>query len=147
VPKTFVATTPVRFGDIDHAGVMYYPRLFDRMHRFFEDFWPTAMGKSYHGVLEGDGIGFPLADVHATFRRPFKFGDEMQVELSVLRLGTKSVTWKLLLSVVGDEEPRATVRMVTPVIAMGSFRATPLPLEYREALRRYLDPEGEDVAG
>lgn len=146
MPTTFVATSPVRFGDIDHAGVMYYPRLFDRMHRFFEDFWPTAMGKSYHGVLEGDGIGFPLADVQATFLRPFKFGDEMQVELTVLRLGNKSVTWKLLLSVVGDASPRARVRMVTPVIAMESFRPTPLPESYREALRNYLDPEGEDVA-
>ncbi len=142
----FVATCPVRFGDIDHAGVMYYPRLFDRMHRFFEDFWPAATGRTYHDVLEGDGIGFPLADVHATFSRPFKFGDVMQIDLSVKRLGRSSVTWRMLLSVVGDERPRAKVTMVTPVIAMETFRPTELPDDYRAALRPYLAEGGEDVA-
>ncbi len=144
---SFHATCPVRFGEIDHAGVMYYPALFDRMHRVFEDFWPTAMGKTYHGVLDGDGIGFPLLDVHATFKRPFKFGDVMTVDLSIVRLGNTSITWRLLLGAQESEGVRASVRMVTAVIAMESFAPTALPDSYREALRPFLAPDGEDAAG
>ena len=142
---SFVQTCPVRFGEIDHAGVMYYPALFDRMHCFFEDFWPTALGKTYHDILEGDGIGFPLRDVHASFERPFRFGDVMQVDLTILRLGRTAITWRLDLSAEGDPVVRATVRMVTAVISMEAFAPTPLPAAYRQALRPYLAADGEDV--
>ena len=134
----------VRFGEIDHAGVMYYPAIFDRIHRSFEDFWQAATGLSYAQILDGDGIGFPLIDMQSTFRRPFRFGDVMRVSTSVERIGRKSITFRVELSAVGDEgEARATARLVTGVIAMDRFEATPLPDRYRDWLTPHLvEPVG-----
>jgi acyl-CoA thioesterase FadM len=133
----------VRFGEIDHAGVMYYPAIFDRIHRSFEDFWLAATGRTYAQILDGDGIGFPLIDVQSTFRRPFRFGDVMRVQTSVLRIGGKSLTFRVELRGAddGDGEARATARLVTGVIAMGRFEATPLPDRYRAWLAPYLVSE------
>ena len=77
----------VRFGEIDHAGVMYYPAIFDRIHRAFEDFWLAATGLSYAEILDGEGIGFPLVDLQSSFRQPFRFGEIMRVQTSVLSIG------------------------------------------------------------
>jgi acyl-CoA thioesterase FadM len=41
----------------------------------------------------------------------------------------------------GDGEARATARLVTGVIAMGRFEATPLPDRYRAWLAPYLVSE------
>lgn len=137
----------VRFGEIDHAGVMYYPALFDRIHRAFEDFWFAATGRTYAEILDGDGVGFPLLDVQATFKRPFRFGEQLRVRMGVLRIGNKSLTFQVDLSGADDPEgapPRARAKLVTAVISMDAFQPTPLPDAYREALRAYqIEPEGE----
>ncbi len=130
----------VRFGEIDHAGVMYYPALFDRIHRAFEDFWFAATGRTYAQILDGDGIGFPLLDVQATFKRPFRFGEQLRIKFSVLRIGNKSLTFRVDLCGADDPEdapPRARARLVTAVISMGAFAPTPLPDAYRAALEPY----------
>ena len=138
---SFVRTYTVRFGEIDHAGVMYYPTLFDRMHRAFEDFWEEALGKSYSEILDGDGIGFPLIDIHSTFKVPFRFGEQMQVTIDVARIGGRSLTFRYRLSLEGESSVRAQMEMVTGVIAMDSFESCPLPEAYRQALEPYLAVE------
>ncbi len=135
--KTFVKHYPVRFGEIDHAGVMYYPSLFDRMHRSFEDFWSDALGRSYPEVLGEDGIGFPVIDIHATFKAPFRFGDSLRMEIDVLRLGTKSITFRFRLGSGDEPGVRAQAEMVTAVIDMKTFGPRPLPDSYRSLLEGY----------
>ena len=138
--ELFIASYPVRFGEIDHAGVMYYPAIFDRIHRAFEDFWPHALGQTYAQVLADDGIGFPLVDVQASFARPFRFGDQVEVSIGVIRLGTQSVDFAVRLGSPGETKPRATARLTTAVIDLESFRPASLPQRYREALTRLLEP-------
>ncbi len=131
----------VRFGEIDHAGIMYYPSIFDRIHRAFEDFWLAATGLSYAEILDGDGIGFPLIDLQSTFTRPYRFGETMRIRFGVLRIGTKSITFRVELC--DDQDAvRATARIVTGVIDMATFTGTPLPERYRAWLEPYLVEEG-----
>lgn len=137
----FLASYPVRFGEIDHAGVMYYPAIFDRIHRAFEDFWPEALGQTYAEVLADDGIGFPLVDVQASFRRPFRFGDRVEVSIRVARLGTSSIDFAVELSGPGESTARTTARLTTAVIDLEDFTSVPLPPRYREALSLFLVPE------
>lgn len=138
----FSASYPVRFGEIDHAGVMYYPSIFDRIHRAFEDFWPAVLGRSYAEVLETDGIGFPLVDVQASFRRPFRFGDQIEVGIAVARIGKTSLHFEVRLAGPGEDRPRATAVLVNAVISMETFKPMELPTSYVEALRPYLSPGG-----
>jgi len=36
-----------RFGDIDDAGIAYYPKLLHCFHCAFEDWWSDALGRPY----------------------------------------------------------------------------------------------------
>lgn len=128
----------VRFGEIDHAGVMYYPSILDRLHRAFEDFWTEAVGIPYPTLLGHHGIGFPVVDLHVAFRKPFRFGDRFCITLSVLRLGRKSVTFRYRIA-AQDGEARAEAEIVTGVIAMDGFRPVELPEHLAAVLRPFLD--------
>ena len=139
--RTFIKRYKVRFGEIDHAGVMYYPAFFDRMHRAFEDFWEEALGRTYREVLDIDGVGFPVVDVHSRFVAPFRLGDVMRVEISALRLGNRSITFKYRLFKGDEDVVRTEAEIVSGVIAMESFTPQSLPDNYREALTPYLIPK------
>ena len=138
--RVFQSDYVVRFGEIDHAGVMYYPALFDRMHRAFEDFWSECRGRTYSEVLDQDGVGFPVIDIHTTFKRPFRFGETLRARIDVLRIGRRSVTFRHRLSTAGDDRIRAVADVVCGVIKMPDFAPADLPEEYRQALRPYLVP-------
>ena len=41
----FTTTILVRFGDLDAAGIAYYPNLVNFLHEAFEDFFVGHVGK------------------------------------------------------------------------------------------------------
>lgn len=145
--RRFVKRTKVRFGEIDHAGVMYYPAFFDRMHRAFEDFWEQAIGKTYAEVLDGDGIGFPVVDIHSTFTAPFRLGDVLRIEIDALRIGNRSITFRYQLFNGEATTPSTVAEIVSGVIAMKSFTPLSLPDDYRAQLQPYLVDPSIDAPG
>ena len=66
-----VAVTPVRFADIDHAGIVYYPRFF---HYFMSRSRSCgARGSArgaYRELLDRDRVGFPAVRAECDFKAP-----------------------------------------------------------------------------
>lgn len=90
----FVAKLPVRFADIDHAGIVYFPRFFHFFHLAFEEMWRERLGaRAYVSLLDDDRLGFPAVRAECDYRAPLRFGDVAEVELRVIRLGRTSVTF------------------------------------------------------
>jgi 4-hydroxybenzoyl-CoA thioesterase len=90
----FVYRTPVRFADVDHAGIVYYPRFFHFFHLAFEEFFTSRLGpRGYVALLDVDRVGFPAVSAKCDYRAPLRFGDVMEIEVTVTRLGAKSVTF------------------------------------------------------
>lgn len=52
----------IRFGEVDQAGIIYYPNLFDALHHGVEELHKEA-GFPFHDLVLGDGVGMPI--VHA----------------------------------------------------------------------------------
>jgi len=48
----YTTSLKVRFGDVDHAGIAYYPTIIDYLHRGFEDFWEGWMQTPYREVVD-----------------------------------------------------------------------------------------------
>ena len=72
----FTYTTPVRFADVDHAGIVYYPRFFHFFHLAFEELWRARMGaRAYSELLDSERIGFPAVRAECEFRAPLRFGE------------------------------------------------------------------------
>jgi 4-hydroxybenzoyl-CoA thioesterase len=133
----YVSRQPVRFADIDRAGIVYYPRFFDFWHRALEDFFNEDVGLAYHKLIDERRIGLPVVHVEADFRQPLAHGDIVAIELSFDRVGDKSVTIRYrMLRPGGDLAAEGTI--VHACVDMDSFRAVSIPDDVRAALVRHL---------
>lgn len=83
----------VRFGDIDQAGIVYYPRFFNYFHMVYEDYLRERV-IPLHAILKERKIGFPIVHLEADFRAPLRYGDVCPVELELLKLGGSSLTYR-----------------------------------------------------
>ena len=133
----FVRDIKVRFGDEDHAGIVYYPRFFDWFHQVFEDFF-EEVGMTYQQVLDDDHAGWPSVHAEADYASPARFGDVLRVELSVERIGKSSTTFAYRLTNAGDGRLVATGRVTCACVDTRSFRAQPIPAKYRALFEKHL---------
>src|SRR5688572_24737183 len=92
-PMAFRTKIKVRFGDEDHAQIVYYPRLFHFCHVAMEELLASA-GLPFRSMFDRDRLGFPAVNIACEFRSPLRMGDEVDVEATVPALGTKSVTFR-----------------------------------------------------
>ena len=76
--------------------------------------------------------------MQASFRRPFRYGDSVEVGISVVEIGGRSLHFRVTLGAPGEVEPRVEARIVNAVISMEGFRATELPESYVRALQPHL---------
>jgi 4-hydroxybenzoyl-CoA thioesterase len=60
-PNPFRAHLLVRFGDIDEAGFVYYPRLVHYFHVAMEEFFANVLGVDYPTFLAEHRLGLPTA--------------------------------------------------------------------------------------
>lgn len=125
----FRFTTPVRFADVDHAGIVYYPRYFHLFHLAFEELWRARMGpRAYRELLDRDRVGFPAVHAECDFTAPLRFGDDAELDVSIVRLGAKSITFRYQVHRAGD--PRtlcAEGRVVCAVVDLARFVAVDVP--------------------
>ena len=139
----FRFSQPVRFADIDHAGIVYYPRYFHYFHLAFEELWRERIGPAaYSRIIDVDRIGFPAVRAECDFKAPLKFGDTAEIEVTVPRLGSKSITFRYrifrsLRSNTSEVERVmcAEGQVVCAVVDLARFVAVAIPEQVTEMLR------------
>ncbi len=122
----------VRFGEIDCAGIAYYPNLYHYCHVAFEDFFEQRIGVPYPSVLENDHIGFPTVRVESYFRRPIKYGDELELSVAVTRVGDSSATFEFRGSRIGDRALCFASAHIVVCVDMDTFAPVRIPDRFRE---------------
>ena len=127
----FTTAILVRFGDLDAAGIAYYPNLVNFLHEAFEDFFVGHVGRPFPEVLK-DGLGFPTVKVEMEFLSPVRYGDSVEIGVVVERVGRSSLQIRYQAAVKGRAVFRA--RNVVVAVDMKSFRPTPIPDWLRERL-------------
>jgi acyl-CoA thioester hydrolase len=86
----FVHRLRVRFHECDPQGVVFNAHYFAYFDVALTEMWRAAFG-SYQSVVE-QGTDVVVVEAAATYRAPARFDDEIDVELSIARLGTTSMT-------------------------------------------------------
>ena len=121
----------VRFSDIDPAGVVYFPRFLHYCHTAMEDFFADELGVSYARLFAEHRCGFPAVHLETDFRRPLRYGETVEIEVEIVKVGRTSVTWRYTLrgGRAGDPAPEiaAEVEIVTACIDLDRFRARVVP--------------------
>ena len=128
---------PVRFGDVDHARIVYYPRFINFFHVAFEELWQEELGMPYVEVLEIHRVGLPAVKVDVDFKSPARFGDVLEIEVQVDHIGSSSVRFLHLVRREGREEPIATARITTVAMHMDTYEKMPVPDWVRARLESY----------
>lgn len=142
---SFSYSTPVRFADVDHAGIVYYPRFFHLFHVAFEELWRARIGpKAYSDIIDRQRIGFPAVKAECEFKSPLKFGDTADIEVSIPRLGAKSITFRYRIFRAGDPRVLAAEgQVVCAVVDLAKFVAVTIPEHVADMLRDLVERGAE----
>jgi 4-hydroxybenzoyl-CoA thioesterase len=130
----FIHPFVVRFADVDHAKIVYYPMFYHYFHVAFEELFRERMGtEAYLDLLDKENIGFPAVHSECDYSSPLRFADSAETVISLRRLGTKSVTLDYQVRrLEGEERILAARGAVTCAITdLVAFRAVEIPKQLR----------------
>ncbi len=132
----FSTSIKVRFGDVDHAGIVYYPRFFQYFHDAFEELIGDG-GFVYRQILDERRLGFPTVRTTCDFTAPVKWADPLVMTVTVLKLGRASAT----LRYRGTIGARAICDAQVTVVCtnLDTFTSVPWPDDLRALWQRHLD--------
>jgi len=132
----FRTSVPVRFGDVDHAGIVFYPQFFIYFHEAFEQFFNDA-GMAYHVLLGERHVGFPTVHIETDYKTPLKYGDALDVELSVPRIGRRSATFRYAGYRHHDGKHAVTAAITCACVDMGTMTPIAIPDDLRRLFERF----------
>jgi len=130
----FRSLLKIRFGDIDHAGIVYYPRFLHYFHVALEEFFGQELGIDYPILIDEHRIGLPTVHLETDFRQPMRYGDRFDVEVKVLAIGKTSITFGYRVFKRGEKEPLVEGHNVTVCLDMESFKKRDIPDWLRQRL-------------
>lgn len=129
---SFAAEFDVRFGDIDHARVVYYPRFFHYFHMAFEQWFGEALGVAYPDLVDNHNIGFPSVRVETEFHSPLRYGDRVRVSIDIDNVGSRSLTLRYAMHRISDDVLCAKAKITTVAVDNNGFHSVPIPDWLRE---------------
>jgi len=132
----FTTSILVRFGDLDAAGIAYYPNLANFLQESFEDFFAGHVGRPYPEVFR-EGLGLPTVKLEMEFLSPIRYGDRVDIEVTVEAVGRSSLVVRYAAAVKGKPVFRAS--NVVVVVDMKTFRPTPIPPWLRDRLEAAIE--------
>lgn len=117
----------VPFQDTDMAGVAHYLRLL------------AYVEQAEHAALKSVGVpviskkgGFPKVHIECDYRSPARFGDELDVVITLREISDKSLHWGYIIEREGRSIAGGT--MVTAMVDPEG-KAKAIPLDLRDKLK------------
>ncbi|MEH6472271.1 MAG: thioesterase family protein [Halopseudomonas sp.] len=140
--EVFITRHLVRFGDVDPAGIAYFPRIHNYIHESFENLWEEYIGARYYHVIQNERVAFPMAHSDVDFKHPLQFGDRPLVKVTCFKLGRSSLGLRYIFEVNG--KVCVDARTTTVCINADSFKSIEIPAAYRGYFQRIMAPLDND---
>lgn len=125
---------PIRFEDVDAAGIVFFAKFFHYAHEALEALFDGA----YADIVVNRRIGFPVVHVASDFHSPVRYGDTVRIETGVSKIGTTSVTFRHTFSNKKTGALVATVDHVAVTSRLDTLTKLPLPEDVRAILEKHL---------
>ena len=142
----FQTTRLVEFHDTDMAGIMHFTSFFKYMESAEHELL-RHLGLSVYSETEAGPISFPRVSARCDFQTPVRCEDVMEIEVSVVRLGEKSVTYEFVFN--HGDEPIAVGQMTCVccrVAADDAPQSIPIPSDVAEKLAAMVASDGAEAA-
>ena len=132
----FVHPLRVRYHECDPQGIVFNANHFAYFDIVLTELWRAAFGS--YGAMVASGIDVQVVDAAASFHAPARFDDELELAMTVARLGTTSITSEF-------EERRAAEllvsgRLVHVCVDAATHEKRPIPADMRERLAPWYAP-------
>jgi len=127
---------PVRFEEVDAAGIVFFPRFLSYGHEAMEKLFDDLEG-GYVRLIRDRKVGVPAVHVECDFKAPLRYGDVARIETTVEKLGRTSVSFRYAISRASDRLPLASILHVCAVSDLTHLKAIPIPDDVRAALERH----------
>jgi 4-hydroxybenzoyl-CoA thioesterase len=136
----------VRFGHCDAAGWVFYPRYFEMVSDFVEDWFEDGLLASAPGLFHHKKILTPSVHFTVDYLKPTRYGDRLTFNLWTVQIGRASCELRIEASHQG--EVRMRLKQVLVFISAETGRALPIPLELQSRMQRFRgdEPVGEAAA-
>jgi len=141
---SFRAPIRVCFSDIDNAGIVYYPRFLHYFHLAMEEFFASELNIDYANLLHESKVALPTVHVEADFRQRMRYGDRIDMEVRVRKIGRTSITWGYCGYRAGEEDELVVEGSnITVCVQIDTFQKMDVPDWLRQKLTAYRKKTGE----
>jgi len=135
----------VRFGHCDAAGWVFYPRYFEMISDFVEDWFEDGLSASAPGLFHHKHLLTPSVHFTVDFIKPTHYGERLTFNLWTVKVGRSSCELRIEASHQG--ELRMRVKQVLVFISAQRARATPIPPELMSRMQRFgVEEESAPIA-
>jgi acyl-CoA thioester hydrolase len=134
----FRTTRRVEFADTDAAGIVHFSRFFTYMETAEHELL-RSVGLSVMQAADDHHISWPRVSVSCEFRQPARFEDLLTIEVSLERIGDKSVTYAF--RILRDDQLLATGKTTAVCCRFDPGQAPqsmPIPAEIAARLRQFV---------
>ena len=113
-PSVFEKTVRIRFSHCDPAGMVYYPRYVTLVQWLVEDWFNEGLQIDFADYIDRSRLGLPVVTMRFDFMEPARQGDLLNMRLSVLRVGRRSIT----VAIEGIVDGRPRLRAGRPTLRL-----------------------------
>ena len=118
------------FSEADPAGIMFYSRAMELSHKAWEEFIAEKIG--WEMWFANPTYAFPIIDSQCSYLSPCPAGKEIEISLTLEKLGNTSLSIKFVASQNAKE--CFTQKLSFVCVDKKSFSKSELPNEIKENL-------------
>jgi 4-hydroxybenzoyl-CoA thioesterase/acyl-CoA thioester hydrolase len=124
----------VEFSDTDMAGIMHFSAFFRYMEAAEHELL-RSLGFSVYTEIDGDVVSFPRVAASCEFHTPARCEDVLDIDVTVTRVGTKSVTYKFHFTQQGRD---VAIGQMTSVCCRVPHGEAPVSIPIPDAVAKKL---------
>lgn len=133
--SSFKTTFRVTWADTDAAQVVHFSKFLVYFERTEEEFY-RSLGFNFTDFRDR-GLWLPRVEAFCQYKKPARFDDLLEVELTVGELREKSVKLGFTVTRKKDMELLATGHLVIVAADRNTGKATPFPKEIVDKLKPF----------
>lgn len=139
---SFTHPIRVQFGQVDAAGIVYYPRFFEMINETVQTWFREALDYDFFSIHNVHRNGVPTVDIHTRFHKPVRLEQVVDWHLDIVQLSSRSATLRICGMVEGALHVEAEVVLVHVTLSEEKgVIASPWPDAVHQRMKPFLAAE------
>ena len=123
----------IRWVDTDGAGVVHYSNYFRYFEACEEEFY-RSLGLNFKTIHEKYQIGLPRVEAHCNYKASCRFGDVVEISLTVREVAEKTITYDFQ-AFLKEDNKLAAEGYLKCIAVNEKWKAVPIPNELAKVIR------------